>query len=102
MGELVILSFTNSPIRRIANCHDPSMPIRNYKPTSAGQRFQTVRVFDDITAAEPHKPLVEPLRSTGGRNNRGQLTSWWRGGGHKRMYRLIDFKRDKRDIPAKV
>ena len=78
------------------------MPIRSYKPTSAGQRFQTVQVFDEITATEPHKPLVEPLHRSGGRNNRGELTSWWRGGGHKRMYRVIDFKRDKRDIPAKV
>src|SRR5207253_1290596 len=78
------------------------MPIRKYKPTSAGQRFQTVQVFDDITTTEPHKPLVEPMQRSGGRNNRGELTSWWRGGGHKRMYRVIDFKRDKRDIPAKV
>jgi large subunit ribosomal protein L2 len=78
------------------------MPIRKYKPTSPGQRFQTVPVFDEITTQEPYKPLVEPLHSSGGRNNRGQLTSWWRGGGHKRMYRIIDFKRDKHDIPAKV
>jgi large subunit ribosomal protein L2 len=78
------------------------MPIRKFNPTSPGQRFQTVQVFDEITTQEPHKPLVEPLPSTGGRNNAGQLTSWWRGGGHKRMYRIIDFKRDKRDIPATV
>ena len=78
------------------------MPIRKFNPTSPGQRFQTVQTFDEITTHEPYKPLVEPLHSTGGRNNRGQLTSWWRGGGHKRMYRIIDFKRDKRDIPAKV
>jgi large subunit ribosomal protein L2 len=61
-----------------------------------------VQTFDEITAREPYKPLVEPLHRSGGRNNRGELTSWWRGGGHKRMYRLIDFKRDKRDIPATV
>src|SRR5437763_6799117 len=78
------------------------MPIRKFNPTSPGQRFQTVQVFDEITTSEPHKPLVEPMHSTGGRNNQGHLTSWWRGGGHKRMYRIIDFKRDKRDIPAKV
>ena len=78
------------------------MPIRKFNPTSAGQRFQTVQTFDEITTSEPHKPLMEPLPSTGGRNNRGHLTSWWRGGGHKRMYRIIDFKRDKRDIAAKV
>ena len=78
------------------------MGIRKYKPTSPGRRFQNVQTFDDITASEPHKPLVQPLRSTGGRNNHGELTSWWRGGGHKRNYRVIDFKRDKFDIPAKV
>ena len=78
------------------------MPIKQYKPTSAGTRFQTVQTFDEITTNVPHKPLVEPLKSTGGRNNQGHLTSWWRGGGHKRMYRIIDFKRDKREIPAKV
>ena len=78
------------------------MPFRTLKPTSPGTRFQTVPTFDEITTQEPHKPLMEPIRSTGGRNNQGHLTSWWRGGGHKRMYRIIDFKRDKRDIPAKV
>jgi large subunit ribosomal protein L2 len=78
------------------------MPIRKFNPTSPGTRFQTVQVFDEITTQEPYKPLVEPMPSTGGRNNQGHLTSWWRGGGHKRMYRIIDFKRDKRDIPAKV
>ena len=78
------------------------MPIRKYKPTSPGRRFQTVQTFDDITSTEPHRPLVEPLTSSGGRNNHGELTSWWRGGGHKRNYRVIDFKRDKRGIPATV
>src|SRR3954452_17676780 len=78
------------------------MPIRKYNPTSPGQRFQTVQVFDEITTQEPFKPLVKPLPRTGGRNNQGELTSWWRGGGHKRMYRIIDFKRDKHGIPAKV
>ena len=77
------------------------MPIRTYKPTSAGRRFQTVHVFDEITTDTPYKPLTEPLHKSGGRNNRGELTIWWRGGGHKRMYRVIDFKRDKRDIPAR-
>jgi large subunit ribosomal protein L2 len=78
------------------------MPIKAYKPTSPGRRFQTVQTFDDITTAEPHKPLVENLHRSGGRNNHGELTSWWRGGGHKRLYRIIDFKRDKKDIPGKV
>jgi large subunit ribosomal protein L2 len=61
-----------------------------------------VQVFDEITATEPHKPLTEPLHKSGGRNNRGELTVWWRGGGHKRLYRVIDFKRDKSGIPGKV
>ena len=78
------------------------MPIRKYKPTSPGRRFQTVQAFDEITATEPYKPLTEPVKKTGGRNNRGEVTSWWRGGGHKRAYRIIDFKRDKHNIPAKV
>ena len=78
------------------------MPIRKYKPTSAGRRFQSVQTFDDITASRPYKPLVETLDRSGGRNNRGELTSWWRGGGHKRNYRIIDFKRDKFNVPGKV
>ena len=78
------------------------MAIRKYNPTSPGRRFQTVAVFDEITTRKPHKPLVEPLHKSGGRNNAGHLTSWWRGGGHKRMYRIIDFRRDKHGIPAKV
>ncbi len=78
------------------------MPIKTYKPTSPGRRFQTVQTFDEITTNDPHKPLVETLHRSGGRNNHGELTSWWRGGGHKRLYRIIDFKRDKKDIPGKV
>ena len=78
------------------------MPIRKYNPTSPGSRFQTVQTSDDLTTDRPYKPLVEPLKSSGGRNNQGELTSWWRGGGHKRAYRIIDFKRNKYDIPAKV
>jgi large subunit ribosomal protein L2 len=78
------------------------MPIRKYNPTSPGRRFQTVQTFDEVTTSESYKPLTEPLHKSGGRNNRGEVTSWWRGGGHKRNYRIIDFKRDKRDIPATV
>ena len=78
------------------------MPIRKYKPTSAGRRFQSVQTFEEITTDRPFKPLTEPLARSGGRNNRGELTAWWRGGGHKRLYRVIDFKRDKKDIPGKV
>jgi large subunit ribosomal protein L2 len=78
------------------------MPIRKYKPTSPGRRQMTVQTFDDLTAVEPYKPLTESMRRSGGRNNTGEVTMWWRGGGHKRLYRIIDFKRDKRDIPGKV
>jgi large subunit ribosomal protein L2 len=79
-----------------------AMAIRKYKPTSPGRRFQTAQTTDDITVSRPHKALTESLKKSGGRNNRGELTSWWRGGGHKRLYRIIDFKRDKKNIPAKV
>ncbi len=78
------------------------MSVRKYKPTSAGRRFQTVQTFDEITSTEPYKPLTEPLKKSGGRNNTGAQTIWWRGGGHKRTYRVIDFKRDKHGIPARV
>ena len=78
------------------------MAIRKYKPTSPGRRFQTVKVFDEITTNRPYRPLTEPLKKSGGRNNRGEVTSWWRGGGHKRAYRVIDFKRNKLDVAARV
>jgi large subunit ribosomal protein L2 len=78
------------------------MAIRTYRPTSAGRRFQTGHTFDEITASKPYKPLVESLNRTGGRNSRGEVTFWWRGGGHKKNYRLVDFKRDKANIPGKV
>ncbi len=78
------------------------MGIRNFKPTSPARRQYSVQTFDEITSTTSYKPLTEPLKRTGGRNNTGEITSWWRGGGHKRNYRIIDFKRDKKDIPAKV
>ncbi len=78
------------------------MGIKQYKPTSPGRRFQTVSDFAEITATEPYKLLLEPLKKSGGRNNRGRMTVRHRGGGHKRMYRVIDFKRDRDGIPAKV
>jgi large subunit ribosomal protein L2 len=78
------------------------MAIKQRKPTNAASRFQTYLSFDEITAAKPHKPLTKGKSSTGGRNNRGELTSWWRGGGHKRRYRVIDFRRDKHGVPARV
>ena len=78
------------------------MAIRKHKPTSAGRRFQTVQIYDELTTDRPYRPLTKPLKKSGGRNNLGEITVWWRGGGHKRAYRVIDFKRDKHNIPAKV
>jgi len=78
------------------------MAIKNYKPTSAGMRFRTGLTFDEITKVEPQKNLQRPLKRSGGRNNTGRITSGHRGGRHKRLYRLIDFKRDKKGIPARV
>ena len=78
------------------------MSIRKYKPTSSGRRHQTVQTFEDLTKSRPYRPLTESIHKTGGRNNQGELTSWWRGGGHKRLYRIIDFRRDKKDVPGKV
>jgi large subunit ribosomal protein L2 len=78
------------------------MPIRKYKPTSPGRRQMTVQTYDEITTTDPYKPLTETMKKSGGRNNTGEVTSWWRGGGHKRLYRIIDFKRDKKNIPGKV
>lgn len=78
------------------------MGIRKVKPTSAGRRFQAYATFEEITTDKPEKSLTEPLKRSGGRNNLGRVTSWHRGGGHKRLYRIIDFKRNKEGIPAKV
>jgi large subunit ribosomal protein L2 len=78
------------------------MAIKTYNPTSHGIRFRTGFGFEEITKEKPEKNLVRPLKRSGGRNNTGRITSAHRGGGHKRLYRLIDFKRDKRNVPAKV
>ena len=78
------------------------MPVKKFKPTSPGRRFATVAAFDEITASEPEKSLLRPLKKSGGRNNAGRVTTRHRGGGHKRQYRVIDFKRDKIGVPAKV
>ncbi len=78
------------------------MGIRRYNPTSPGRRSQTVSDFSDITAKGPHKPLLVPLKRSGGRNNNGRISVWKRGGGTKKHYRIIDFKRNKEGIPAKV
>jgi large subunit ribosomal protein L2 len=76
------------------------MPLRSYKPTSAGRRFQTRPTFEEITTDKPHKPLLEPKQRISGRNSQGRMTVRHRGGGEKRHYRRIDFKRDKLDVPA--
>jgi large subunit ribosomal protein L2 len=78
------------------------MATRSLKPTSPGRRFQTLSTVEEITTNRPEKSLTEGLPKKSGRNNNGRMTSRRRGGGHKRLYRIIDFKRDKRDIPAKV
>ncbi|MBM7853829.1 large subunit ribosomal protein L2 [Desulfohalotomaculum tongense] len=78
------------------------MAIKKFKPTSPGRRFVTVSDFAEITKTEPEKSLLQPLKKNAGRNNQGRITVRHRGGGHKRMYRIIDFKRDKDGIPAKV
>ncbi|MBE3595355.1 MAG: 50S ribosomal protein L2 [Candidatus Carbobacillus altaicus] len=78
------------------------MAIRTYKPTSPGRRGMTVYTFTEITKKEPEKSLTEPLVKSGGRNNMGRITARHRGGGHKRLYRIIDFQRKKDGIPGKV
>ena len=78
------------------------MPIKEYKPTSPGRRGGTGSTFEEITKWSPEKSLVRPLKSKAGRNNQGRITVRHRGGGAKRMYRVIDFKRDKRDMPGEV
>src|SRR5207244_3251415 len=78
------------------------MALRKFNPTSPGRRFMTTLTFDEITRSSPEKSLTEPLRRTGGRTNRGRISIWFRGGGHKRRYRVVDFRRDKRDVSAKV
>jgi len=78
------------------------MGLKTYKPTSAGRRFQTTLDFSELTRKAPEKSLLVPRKRTGGRNVYGRITTRYIGGGHKRMYRIIDFKRDKRDIPARV
>jgi large subunit ribosomal protein L2 len=78
------------------------MGIKSFKPITPGQRHKTVSTFEQVTKSEPEKSLTKGLRKSGGRNNVGRVTSWHRGGGNKRKYRLIDFKRNKRDIPARV
>jgi len=78
------------------------MALKQFKPTTPGRRFMTVSTFEEITKAEPEKSLTAPLKKTGGRNSSGRITCRHKGGGHKRLYRIIDFKRDKLNVPAKV
>jgi len=78
------------------------MPVRRYKPTSPGRRFMTVSTFEEVTKSKPEKALTEKLTKKGGRNNNGRITTRHQGGGHKRRYRVIDFKRRKDGVPAKV
>ena len=78
------------------------MGIRTRKPTSPGRRFQTVSDFADITATKPERSLIAKQHSTGGRNNDGRKTARHRGGGHKRRYRVVDFRREKDGVPATV
>ena len=78
------------------------MGIKKYKPTSPGSRWKAISDFEEVTKSTPEKSLLIPRKRTGGRNSYGRITSRHRGAGHKRMYRLIDFKRDKIGVPATV
>lgn len=78
------------------------MPIKRFRPTTPTQRYKTVNTFSEVTSAKPEKSLTEPLTSSGGRNSDGRMTMRRRGGGHKRRYRVIDFRRDKPGVPGRV
>ena len=78
------------------------MPLRNYRPTSPGIREMTRSTFEEVTADQPHKPLTERLVRRAGRNSQGKLTVRHQGSGHKRLYRVIDWKRDKHGVPARI
>lgn len=78
------------------------MGIKNHKPTTSSLRHRTGLTYEELTAREPYKPLTQSLKKTGGRNSRGRISVRHRGGGHKRLYRIIDFKRNKFEIPGEV
>ncbi len=78
------------------------MALKKYKPTTPGQRYKLISDFDDITAKKPEKSLLAPMKKSGGRNNQGKMTIRYRGGGHKRRYRIIDFKRNKENVQGEV
>lgn len=75
---------------------------KKFKPTTSSQRFKVISAFDDITTNKPERSLLEPNKRSGGRNNQGKMTMRYIGGGHKKKYRVIDFKREKEQIPAEV
>ncbi len=78
------------------------MALKKFKPTTPSQRFKVISAFDDITTGTPEKSLLAPKKRSGGRNNQGKMTMRYVGGGHKQQYRIVDFKRDKDNIPATV
>ncbi|MGB3863199.1 MAG: 50S ribosomal protein L2 [Candidatus Aminicenantaceae bacterium] len=78
------------------------MGVKTYRPTTSSLRHRTGLTYEELTTSQPYKPLVRPLKKSGGRDSRGRISMRFRGGGHKRSYRIIDFKRDKIDIPGEV
>jgi len=78
------------------------MGVKTYRPTTSSLRHRTGLTYEELTTSQPYKPLVQPLKKSGGRNSQGRISIRFRGGGHKRSYRIIDFKRDKIDIPGEV
>src|SRR6056297_104483 len=78
------------------------MPVKKYKPVTPGQRTKLIPSFDEVTSSVPEKSLIKTLKKSGGRNAQGRMTIRYVGGGHKRRYRLIDFKRDKDEMRARV
>jgi large subunit ribosomal protein L2 len=78
------------------------MSLRKLKPVTPGQRFRIVNEYSEITTSKPEKSLLTPLKRSGGRNNQGRMTMRYKGGGHKRRYRVIDFKRDKFDVMGEI
>src|SRR5207247_4772590 len=94
----------SSPARKgtRSRCSRADMGIRQFKPVTPATRFRSVSDFSDVTRQEPERSLLEPLRRTGGRNNKGHITTRHQGGGHKRRFRRIDFRRDKFGVAGKV
>ena len=78
------------------------MSVRKLKPVTPGQRFRIVNEYSEVTTSKPEKSLLKPMKKSGGRNNQGRMTMRYKGGGHKRRYRVIDFKRDKFDVTGEV